>query len=53
MLKMDQRRMLDGGKKSDEDSFLFVFFLIQKSRTVLDLSSERRMVSFFVHAKEE
>ena len=40
-------------KKLDEDSFLFDFFLTQKSRTVLGLSPERKTVSSFVHAKEE
>ena len=50
---MDQRRMLDGEEKSNEDSLLFDFFFIQKPRTVLGLSPERRTVSSFVHAKEE
>ena len=45
--------MLDGGENLDEDSFLFGFFLIQKSRTVLGLSPKRRMVSSFIHAKKE
>ena len=45
--------MLDGEKKSDENSFTFDFFLIQKPRTVLGLSPERRMVSSFVHAKKD
>ena len=45
--------MLDGEEKSDEDSLLFDFLFIQKSRTVLGLSPERRTVSSFVHAKED
>ena len=53
MLKMDQRKILDGGEKLDEDSLLFDFSLIQKLRTVLGLSSKRRTVSSFVHTKEE
>ena len=45
--------MLDGGENLDEDSLLFGFFLIQKSRIVLGLSPKRRTVSSFVHAKKE
>ena len=45
--------MLDGGEKSDENSLLFDFSLTQKPRTVLGLSPERRMISSFVHAKED
>ena len=50
---MDQRKMLDGGEKLDENSLLFDFFLFQKSKIVLGLSPEKRTVSSFVHAKEE
>ena len=46
-------RMLDGREKSDEDSLLFDFSLIQNPRIILGHSPERRMVSSFVHAKEE
>ena len=53
MSKMDQRRILDGGEKSDEDSLLFGFSLTQKSRIVLGLSTERRTISSFVHAKDD
>ena len=53
MLKMDQRKILDGEKKLDKNSLLFDFFLIQKPRIVPGLSPDKRMVSSFVHAKEE
>ena len=50
---MDQKKILDGREKSDEDSLLFGFSLTQKPRIVLGLSLERRMISSFVHAKKE
>ena len=40
-------------EKNQMKTLLFRFFLIQKLRTVLGLSPKRRMVSSFVHAKEE
>ena len=45
--------MLDGGEKYDEDSLLFGFSLTQNPRTVLGRSPKRRLVSSFVHTKEE
>ena len=45
--------MLDGGKKSNEDSLLFSFSLTQNPRTVLGRSPKRRSVSSFIHAKEK
>ena len=53
MLKIDQRRILDGREKSNEDSLLFDFSLTQNPRIVLDLSPKRRSISSFVHTKEE
>ena len=46
-------RILDDREKSDEESLLFDFSLIQNLRTVLSCSLERRSVCSFVHAKEE
>ena len=53
MLKMDQRKILDGREKKDEDTLLFDFFSPRNPRTVLGLSLERRSVSSFVHTKED
>ena len=50
---MEQKKMLDGGDNSNEDSLLYSFSLTQNLRTVLGCSPEKRSISSFVHAKEE
>ena len=51
---MDQRRMLDGREKLDEDSLLFSFSLTQKPRTIQGLSprGERSPLLFMPRKKE-
>ena len=52
-VKNESEGMLDGREKSDKDSLLFDFSLIQNSRIVLGRSLERTSISFFVHTKKK